>query len=128
GTYQLHLSGALGLTDLAGNPLLGSSSLGGDFVLSFTVQGPARGSSTNPLTFVATGNQNLGPLFPDELQQGAILQRNAVTKATSLPPNGDAYSFQLLQNKTYTITLTSSGSLTGAKLTLTDASGNKIRL
>jgi len=80
GVNQLHLSGPRGLTDGAGNPLAGNSA-GGDYVISFTVQGPARGSPGDPLTWVVQDQRNLGVLFPLELQQGVTLQRRFWSRA-----------------------------------------------
>ncbi len=42
GAYTLHLSGPNGLTDLAGNPLVGNDPATGDYLVPFTVNGPAR--------------------------------------------------------------------------------------
>lgn len=41
GDYELHLSGAKGLTDLAGNRLV-MNDFSGDYVVHFAVAGPAR--------------------------------------------------------------------------------------
>jgi hypothetical protein len=71
GTYRLHLSGALGLTDLAGDPLVGNQPGSGDFVYSFSVSDPMRDQGTDPLVVYRNradnGVQNLGPLFAEEL-------------------------------------------------------------
>src|SRR5262249_35779974 len=49
GAYQLHLSGANGLRDLADVPLAGNDPVSGDFVYSFTVHDPVRDSPNDPL-------------------------------------------------------------------------------
>src|SRR5262249_15801253 len=54
GVNELHLSGALGLADLAGNALLGSDAhdATSDYVVRFTVQGPQAGSTGTPLLWL----------------------------------------------------------------------------
>ena len=119
GTFTLHLSGALGLADFAGNPLVAVG--GGDFTTSFTVTAPALGTviaSTEPNDVTP---QNLGILFPDELQSGVTIVRAAdPTRADST----DSYTFQVLQDQSYFFFLSG---IPGLALTLQDADGNLIR-
>jgi hypothetical protein len=118
GSYALHLSGPLGLTDLAGNPLLGNDP-SGDYVTHFTVGGSERGSPANPTAWVVqqpsddfTNPQDLGTLFPMDLQNGVT-----ITRPTSASPVGnvagatDYYRFSVLQSQDYLITLPSSTGL-----------------
>jgi hypothetical protein len=119
GNFTLHLSGALGLADLAGNPLAGSGP-GGDFTTSFTVTAPAIGtviasSEPNDIT-----PQNLGVLFPDELQSGVTIVRAA---NPSLADSSDSYTFQVLQAQNYFFFLSGAA---GLAITLRDGSGNLI--
>ena len=81
GSYTLHLSGPGGLTDLGGNPLVGNDP-SGDYVIPFPVQGPDRGISgnmTDGYSIVSQAGQgvpqDLGVLFPDELQAGVTILR-----------------------------------------------------
>ena len=81
GDYQLHLSGADGLADLGGNPLVGNDP-GGDYVVPFTVDAPPRGDGGNPLEWSDQASndqtsdpQDLGILFPDELAAGVTISR-----------------------------------------------------
>jgi hypothetical protein len=102
GQYALHLSGPLGLTDFAGNPLAGNDP-GGDYVTDFTVAGTGD-----------HGPQDLGVLFPHELQSPGF----AIT-----PDATGAYRFQVLQSQNYLFLLGGAGRPAGAQLALTDASG-----
>jgi hypothetical protein len=123
GTFTLHLSGALGLADLAGNPLVGNPLVaagGGDFTTSFTVTAPAIGTviaSTEPNDVTP---QNLGSLFPGELDSGVTIVRAAdPTRADA----SDSYTFQVLQDQSYFFFLSG---VPGLTLTLHDANGNLI--
>jgi hypothetical protein len=107
---QLHLSGAgpLGITDLAGNPLTGNDP-SGDYVVPFTVSGPARGTGKNPLLWMSqepnnsrAGAQSLGVLFPDELRSKVVVQRVANPTASD---TADFYSFSVLQGRDYILNL-----------------------
>jgi hypothetical protein len=114
GDYQLHLSGTLGLTDLAGNPLVGNDP-SGDYVVSFSVNGPPRGSNGDPLTWIDAGfnhslvhAQSLGVLFPHELQFGAgvTIERDPASPGVhGFGGQADYYQFSVLQNRPYTVTL-----------------------
>jgi hypothetical protein len=122
GTYELHLSGPLGLTDLAGNPLEGNSP-GGDYVIHFTVNGPLRGIPADPTYWLDSNPpgqlDDLGTLFADELQQGVTLQRNP----TSRIDRTDWVQFAVTQERWYSITLAGNQLPGHTTLTLTDASG-----
>jgi hypothetical protein len=122
GVYELHLSGPGGLSGRAGNPLVGNDP-GGDYVVHFTVQAPARGSSVNPLTWFVSGQQNIGPLFPNELVKRVMLVRGAASSSAAV----DSYQIQLLQHQAYSVTLTSRTLPRGAKLKILDSAGNPVR-
>src|SRR5262249_47782490 len=88
GPNVLHLSGPEGLADFAGNPLTGNAP-SGDFVVSFTVKGSERGVGGDPLTWANyDGNddvlqaQELGTLFPHELQAGVTVVRDLTPTAS----------------------------------------------
>jgi len=132
GAYQLHLSSALGLTDLAGNPLVGNDP-GGDYVIRFTVNGPARGSNGNPRVWLDKGAntnpahaQDLGVLFPTELLTGVAVERTAPLAAASDP--ADYYQFRILQHALYSFDLESAPAISGIRLSLSDVSGKVISL
>jgi hypothetical protein len=132
GTYQLHLSGPLGLTDLAGNPLQGNEP-DGDYVVPFTVHGPARGSNGDPQQWLyqspgpgRAAPQNLGVLFPDELQGGVSITHEVSGALKTMAAASDAYQFQVLQSREYIFLLQgAAGSPPGPGLsvTLLDAAG-----
>ena len=139
GSYALHLSGPGGLTDFAGNPLA-SNDPSGDYVIPFQIQGPDRGISgnmTDGYTVLSQAGdgapQDLGVLFPDELQAGVTIIRGPES-GTSLanPSTTDQYEIQLLQQQSYAFQLSDYSLLDplpdGAQVTLTDASGQSIPL
>ncbi len=103
GDYQLHLSGSAGLTDLGGNELVGNDP-DGDYVVSFTVDGPARGTGGNPLEWsdqepndTIQDPQDLGVLFPDDLAAGVTITRDFLQDPSQAPQDtADVYEFQIL--------------------------------
>ena len=125
GAYRLHLSGRAGLTDLAGNLLAGNDA-GGDYVVSFTVDGPDRGDPLARVT--ADGNddpatpQDLGVLFPHELQTGVTITRDTPGAADT----ADQYLVQVLQSQTYGISLAGADLPEGMRVTVSDLDGNEI--
>jgi methionine-rich copper-binding protein CopC len=131
GTYALHLSGANGLADFGGNPLVGNDP-SGDFVTHFTVDGPVRGQPGNPLSWFDNAShttfsqpQDLGVLFPHELQAGVTIT-HAFTQDPGKAAKGQAafYRIQVLQTQTYFLNLSSIGTPANLQITLTDANGN----
>jgi hypothetical protein len=133
GVYQLHLSGAAGLSDRAGNPLVGNDP-SGDYVLTFTVNGPARGTNGNPLLWTdqepndtVSNSQDLGVLFPSELGNRVTITRDFTAQPQLAPSDGaDDYQFTLLQRKQYTFTLNDAGAPTPIQIGLFTASGHKM--
>lgn len=113
GTYQLHFSGANGLTDLAGNPLT-SNGPSGDYVVSFTVIAPLLKTVGDP--------HQLGVLFPNELVTGVTVVRDQIATLESAAPDGeDDYQFEVLQDRTYVFVLDGPGDLG-----LLDSDGNPV--
>jgi hypothetical protein len=111
GSIELHVSGAEGLTDFAGLPIQGNQA-DGDFVTRFVVAGPERGSHGQPtrwLNQAANGSldtaQNLGVLFPHELQSRINILRDATTNAGQPADAADVFRFEVLQSRPYFFTL-----------------------
>ena len=131
GSYTLHLSGALGLADLGGTPLVGNTP-SGDYEIQFTVTGtdPVQGSVSGEGGQIqaqpdADGFQDLGVLFPDELQKVVTLDFTPAAASPSLSPlsTQPTYQFTLLIDQKYLITLAGSALPQGASLLLQPLSG-----
>lgn len=130
GVNELRLSGAAGLTDLAGNWVASNNSATpfGDFVLSFTVNGVVPGSPGNPnLWFNEADNdslaeaQPLGLLFPRELQGAVTLRRSLSATADD---TADYYQIELIQSRTYLFGLSNTAGLpTGTVPEVIDSTG-----
>jgi len=136
GSYELHFSAQadlpdvlgnpstiVGLTDLAGNALPANDP-SGDYVIPFTVTGPARGTGGNPQAWTAqepnggpTNPQVIGPLFPDELGSQAQV---TVTRAPTTTPNqnADYYQIQLLETKDYYFIVTGANLPAGLQISV----------
>jgi hypothetical protein len=133
GAYELHLSGPLGLSDFGGNPLIGNNP-NGDYEVRFLVQGPPRGTGSNPLLYTyqdaQTGNsheQDLGVLFPMELQAGVTVVRTpASPQAPARRETTDSYHFQVLQDQDYLFLLSGSDLTSDVQVVLLDAAGNVV--
>jgi methionine-rich copper-binding protein CopC len=129
GSYALRLSGPDGLTDLAGNPLLGNRP-DGSYVVPFTVSGVDNGPPYTERDPNDLGGQpqDLGVLFPHELQGNgvAIARRPPEQPAPGAPDTGDTYRFQVLQAQNYFLLLGGGGLPAGIRLTLTDAQGKSV--
>lgn len=132
GASELHVSGAAGLTDWAGHPIAGNDA-SGDFVVRFTVSDPSR-AGVPTLRTNATNNdslataQDLGTLFPHELQAGVKLTRDAATNAGQTPDTADSFRFEALQTQSYFFTLTNHGSGVSPAIKIFDAGGRLVRL
>jgi hypothetical protein len=124
GSYQLHLSGAAGLTDLAGNPLTGNQP-GGDFVIPFAVVGPTLGTwreDVEPNDSPAQA-QGLGVLFPNELVNGVEITRDAQSLVNSQPTDtADYYTITVLQAKQYDFVLDNTGTVPGLQVSISGGS------
>jgi hypothetical protein len=126
GSYQLYLSGAQGITDFAGDPLVGNSP-GGDYVDTFTVlpgglvpAGDASAGYTIAAQADAASVQDLGTLFPHELQAGVTLTRDYSQDPAQAPGDtAESFQFQVLQDESYTFNLSGTGLPDGVALTLT---------
>ncbi len=123
GSYTLHLSGALGLADLGGNPLVGNTP-SGDYDVQFTVKGtdPVQGSVSGQGGQIQAqpgrdGSQNLGALFPIELQSTVTLAYTPPSASAPPSPLGTqpTYEFTLLIDQNYLITLDGSDAPPGAQ-------------
>ena len=131
GSYSLHLSGALGLADLGGNPLVGNTP-SGDYEVQFTVEGTdlVQGSGSSQGGQIeaqpdSDGSQNLGALFADELHAGLTLAYAPAAAAATSPTLGTqpTYQFSLLIDQTYTIQLEGSPPPNGASLLVQPLTG-----
>ena len=133
GSYELHLSGSAGLTDLGGNELAGNDP-SGDYVVRFTVDGPARGTDGNPLEWTdqepnddIQDPQNLGVLFPDELAAGVTITRDFSQDPSQAPQDtADVYKFQILLDGYYSFTLSGDNLPDNVTLTLTGPTGQSV--
>jgi hypothetical protein len=118
GSYAFHLSGGPGgIQDYAGLSLVGNDP-SGDYVIHFSVNGPARGTPGSPTQWVTALHadtdppQLLGVLFPDELANtltnGVTITRD-FTQSPGPPPadSQDTYQITLLQDSQYIFNLAS---------------------
>lgn len=126
GNYELHLSGALGLTDLAGYTLE-SNDPSGDHVVPFTLTGVARGIDGDPQLWLSqqpndtlAQPQTLGVLFPHELQQSVAIVRAAAGGSDE----ADYYRIEVLQDRPYAFQLRDAAPGTG--LALFTATGDEV--
>jgi methionine-rich copper-binding protein CopC len=119
GAWALHLSGRQGLTDLAGNPLVGNDA-SGDFVVRFSVNAAPVMEMDAPPGLKGYDILDLGVLFPHELQAGVTLPGPVSGKAD----RSACFAVQVLQNQLYVITLTGGGDLSGARVLLMDGGGS----
>jgi hypothetical protein len=130
GEFELHLSGALGLADWAGNPLVGNDA-GGDFIARFTVDDASRVATRLQN---AAGNeafetaQDLGVLFPHELQSDVTLTRDVATNAGQPADTADFFQFELLQTQSYFVTRTDTGSGAAPAVKVLDRNGQVVPL
>ena len=139
GSYTLHLAGSLGLTDIAGNPLTGSDPHDptGDYVSTFQVAGPERSfDAQGRLTFAsqesndaAAQAQNLGVLFPHEIQTGVLVQRDYTADPSNAPADQiDYYRFEVIQGQTYVFVFSNHTLPPGTQPRLENAEGVSILL
>jgi hypothetical protein len=128
GVNRFHLSGAQGITDFAGNALVGNDP-GGDYVFSFTVNSPAL---DDPLSRTVQGDLSpdhpvdLGVLFPHELQTGVTVTRDAPSNLSNDVGGEEDYQFQVLQPQSYIFLLSGANFASGATAALTDAQGQAV--
>lgn len=132
GSYQLHLSGRQGLTNIAGGPLVGNTPEG-DYVVRFEVATTAAGTDGNPLvwTHVEVSDaddspQQLGVIFPHELQAGVQFVRADAGDSTGRHDKSDEYRFEILQNQTYLLHLSGDSLPKGVQIQLVDQLGHSI--
>jgi hypothetical protein len=127
GSYQLHLDGSQGLTNITGAALVGNSN-DGTYVVHFTVAPSNAGTNNDPLTWTydPTSNdapQQLGVLFPEELVQGVTIERTAGSGHGSTQDSFDQYSFQILQNSQYALFTFGTHLPAGLRLQILNSSG-----
>jgi methionine-rich copper-binding protein CopC len=135
GRYTLHLSGPAGVTDLGGDPLPGNDP-SGDYVIPFAVQGAFRGLEGGMAVGYTIASaaaqgvpQQIGVLFPDELQAGVNIVRFPESPTDpGASETSDTYVIQVLQYQNYSFQLTGDNLPDGTQLTLTDASGQTVPL
>lgn len=132
GEAELHLSGALGITDLAGNRLT-SNDPSDDFVARFTVADANRVEtptqrSNEPGNDLLETAQDLGVLFPHELQAGVTITRDAATNAGQSADAADNFQFEILQKQSYFLTRTNTGSAAAPALKVFDLEGRAVSL
>jgi hypothetical protein len=128
GSYSLHLSGPGGLTDLAGDPLAGNSP-GGDYVVPFTVtNSPAR-----PAVFTLTNPDDsfnaptdLGVLFPSEIGNGVVVQRDFRAANPAPDDRADFFRFTLLEEASVIVTLGGPGMNVSGRAVLLNDDGNPV--
>jgi hypothetical protein len=105
GDYALHLSGAAGLTDRAGDPLRGSdpNDPSGDYVVSFRVAAASpRGPWVDRPGNDSPGSaQVLGPLFPHELTAGVTVTRVASPAPPGAADTADYFQVTLPEDGLY---------------------------
>jgi hypothetical protein len=135
GSAELHLSGypsggAPGLADLGGNPLVGNQAdPEGDTIVHFTVGGAAHDTLGGQLHFDAQKDdslaspQDLGNLFPRELEVGVVIDRSAaIVPADSPDDTDDFFQFTVFQEQDYIFNLTGFA----GSVEVTDPDGNPV--
>src|SRR5439155_24169609 len=101
------------------------------YVVTSKVNGPQRGATGDPTLWSYEGPandllqpQDLGVLFPHELQSGVDVTRAfSLFPATNPSGLGDAYRFGVLQSREYIFLLNGSNLPAGMSLTLFDSGG-----
>jgi hypothetical protein len=128
GQYFLRLSGPNGLTDLAGNPLVGNSA-SGDYVVAFTVTNSAPREWSLTLTDPndsASAPTDLGVLFPDELATTVTVTRDFQGATPAPSDEADYYRFTLLEDTTVALTLCGPDRTVAGRPVLLDANGHPL--
>jgi hypothetical protein len=129
GVWELHLSGALGLTDLSGNALVGNPDASGDYIVPFTVAAASalaagRHVVTNPVDTYAAP-QDLGVLFGREIEQGIVISRDLPEASHD---DADYFRFSVLQTAEYVFTLGGVDRTVPGRPVLLDEQGNELTL
>jgi hypothetical protein len=141
GVNELHLSGSKGLGNYGGNPLLGNDpgDPSGDYVVAFAVADPF---GKDPLVRTEQepndtedAPQDLGVLFPHELQAGVTVSGTLQPSGPSGTPDADVFTLEVLQTQEYHFSLTGqapkgSGPVVappGLTMVITDALGTEVQ-
>lgn len=132
GQYTLHLNGAQGIANVVGAPLVGNSA-NGEYVVSFSVGASPLGTSGGSVVWNHSGQndslrnpQELGVLFPRELQHGVTMRRSVLSNLLGQRDTDDFYEFEVLQTQSYTFSLNGIVLPRDATLRLLDVEGNII--
>jgi hypothetical protein len=127
GQHELHFSGDLGLTDFAGLPIV-SNHASSDYVVHFSVNGPARGDDGSPLQWTSAKRndefaeaQSIGVLFPHEIEAGVTFVRRAEDQHKK--DEADYFRFEVLQARPYHFSVTGHA---GVQLVLLDTNGDVV--
>ncbi len=134
GVNELHLSGPSGLTGYGSVPLVGNDP-SGDYVVSFFLDDAS--APADPLNRVEdpshtgpSGVQDLGVLFPHEVESGVNITGSLSATPAGVTPDSDTYTVTLLEAQEYQFSLTApDGSANlpdNVQLTITDASGTAV--
>jgi hypothetical protein len=101
-----------------------------DYVVHFTVAGEPRPTGTQTPAWnnqeandTVNQSQDLGTLFPLQLQAGVTVTRAASTGSSSLKDKADYFRFEVLQGRQYSFTLNGSSNV---RFWILDANGNPV--
>lgn len=129
GLYELHVSGALGVADLAGHPLVGNDP-SGDYVARFTIDaGPSQLTGDPTHGYTATVDApvetpiDFGEFFPNESDAGVTIDRTHPGNSSASSSVSDVYRFQLMEDGRYQLTLGGAGLPAGSTLKLYNGQG-----
>lgn len=129
GSYQLHIDGSQGLSNIAGVPLAESTSN----TVAFVVSTPAAGTAGDATVWTHSSDtdsapavQPLGVLFPQEVVAGVEIVRTAGTGSNRNNDDSDSYSFEVLKTGRYTLTLSGQGLPAGVHFQILDQLGNVV--
>jgi hypothetical protein len=128
GDYTLNLSGPGGLTDFAGDPLIGNT-FQGDYVVPFHVTNSPALPATQALTdwqdsFAAP--TDLGTLFRHDLAGSIVVRRDFHNAATPPQDQADYYRFTLTQTTSLNLSLGGAGLNVPGRPVLLDGQGNPL--
>lgn len=129
GSYQLHIAGSQGVSNIAGVPLADAPSNTIRFAVSTSAAGTAGNSTVwthDPETDTNPAVQPLGVLFPQEVVSGVEIVRTAGTGSNRNNDQSDDYSYEVLKTGRYTLTLSGQGLPAGVRFQILDQLGNVV--